>query len=444
MCVPCFNVKSPRRGLSRAEISENVSNQTKQGNGLTFAKLSQTTGTQNAYLNDYSDAGSSLTNYIEKGKDRLPIIRTRYSDSTEGFREISDDDHRHRLGIQYSNEDPREQGSISLNTSGNGSDYDDGDYNHKYISSDGPRNRHMPLESRVIVTLTSTYRIPDYARLEYSPLDISESDDINRLKPETSNFQYNSSKSSDDLGAVKRPAILSGFLSPRIKSSVSISSQLSNEYLDQNLTKGLETAQKSSDTQYVTAGLPLGPSYSESTGKETLETGKTSRKIMGALLTHPESKSGGSQSDVGSPKKVTGNNNDPSNIPSVGAALVGLESSVIQSAENEINHILPKDKKKGLLNMLGLVKKTPKAMEASTSGTADSHERPGPSTSRKTTDHSEIGSPTSSQKSKGNIRKVLDLAMGLFKKKNKKKDKDGSKAKDDSDSSDSESEAPPN
>lgn len=462
LCVPCCTVKPPRRKISRPQISENVLNQAKQANGLDYKNISstQTTGTQKADY--YSNTRGSLTNKndnVERGKDKLPIeriIETRYLDSTEGSREISDDDHRQQLGSRYSNEGLSKHNSISKNISGYDNDYNNGDDdddndNQKFIrtshiSSDAPRNRQMPLESRAIVTVTSTSRIGDYARLEYSPVDDSESDGTNKLKPGSSNIRYDYSKHPSELAAVKTLGVPSGFSSPGIESSISIASQLSNEYLEQNLTKALETALQFSDTQYATIGLPLGPPYFESTGKNTPETGKTSPETMGAVLTSADSLSRGSQSDVERPKRTTDNENDSSTKSSIGAALVGVESPLSQSVGNERDLSSFKDKKKGLFNKIGL-KKAPKSMEASTSRMNDSLERPGSSASMKTTDRSDVGSPTPSQMSKGSVKKVVSLAKGLFKKKKKNKDKDKDMAQEsstvnrESDSSDNELEA---
>lgn len=171
--------------------------------------------------------------------------------------------------------------------------------------------------SAVQKIITSTTKIGDYARLEYSPVEDLESVTTysqSRVGSEMGGRQISAANST-----VSRPSSFkntSGNVSRRSSqgiesTSISIASQLSNEQFQQNLTNMLESA-NSPTPLYGTIGLPLGPPLEYN----TTETAKTSPETTGAALT------------AASQDSLSGNSLDGSAPSSSRAATLGSMSAV--------------------------------------------------------------------------------------------------------------------
>lgn len=177
--------------------------------------------------------------------------------------------------------------------------------------------------------ITSTTKIGDYARLEYSPVEDLESVTT-----------YSQSRGGSEKGgrwvsgpnsaATSRPSSFrntSGNVSRRSSqgiesTSISIASQLSNEQqFQQNLTNMLESA-NSPIPLYGTIGLPLGPPLESMTATETA---KTSPETTGAALTSASQDSLSGQSLDGAQQQQQ---QMPATMASTaGAALDSIEDS---------------------------------------------------------------------------------------------------------------------
>lgn len=316
-------------------------------------------------------------------------------------------------------------------------------------------------ESTAKISLVSKSRIGDYARIEYSSIDELESDSTikssNNAKKRSKSQKSDSKNeiaSLDGSGLEKDVNVNNNVLnaninanttiiesvnsglpltsqierasrvsSPGIEStSISIASQLSNEFLEQSLTNVLDSAQTSPTpiTNYGTIGLPLGPPYI-TTNIDT--TGKSSPETTGAALTAADDTvseaSIKTKSRTSSLKRDNQSNNQEEFLESGGAALMDTPDDLQ----------IPAKKKGGSLKRLFTKSKLTDS-RTSTLNTGDSLDR--------------NATPTGSQKSAASAKKTLKGLVKVLTKKSKKsknKDKQKSKSGDNNDSSASDSES---
>lgn len=201
-------------------------------------------------------------------------------------------------------------------------------------------------------------KIGHYARLEYSPIedfDSITSKSVSRPNSERYAASSGAFRRRSMTGISNNEEPLSGTQSQRdgfsanvsrrssrrssgagIEStSISISSQLSNEQLQQNLTNMLESATNSPTALFGTIGLPLGPPLEKE--METTETRKTSPETTGAALTSnsQDSLSGTSRDDYrpdGAQRSGAGTANSEG-----GGALIGGSDSLERDYTNSLD-----------------------------------------------------------------------------------------------------------
>lgn len=433
VCTPCCRVK-PQRPKSRSTPSSISQKATKTGfNGLKFEATNEvnksgTIGTNPgellpSELGYTTEADEASYQQISPGTTER-VIQIRYLDSMRDATQLSP-------MTNLETDESLEQRKLVARLSG-GIHPEPLDRSI-HISRESTRNPSQSLESRAVITITSMSRIGDYARLEYSPVDDTESDGTKLSRGSNDELDHCRIGPNEPSKALEVP---SRFSSPGIESSISIASQLSNDYLDHNLTNVLESAQTLPAQIHETIGLPLGPLYADS------DPGKTSPETTGAALTNTESISQGSPSDNESSRRIS--DQDSSTKSSVGAALVGLNSSgkvnELENTEQSTKH-----EQKGLFSAFGKrTKKSGKGQSSSQVGLkgisnlqSSSLERSGTSSPAVVSANDIIipNSPTPSGASKSSVsKKMKNLAKGLFKKKKKKKDESVADNKDDTSS----------
>lgn len=176
-------------------------------------------------------------------------------------------------------------------------------------AADKQRQLSGPAAGSEAQNVPSTTRIGDYARLEYSPVDDLDSVttmSYSRLGSErgAGGRSQAESEPSRPESPGRRTGATEESLSRRSSrggvesTSLSISSQLSNEQFQQNLTNMLESVNPNYQT-FGTIGLPLGPPIDA--GLPT-ETTKTSPETPGAALTSASPDSLSEGAPEGSPR----------------------------------------------------------------------------------------------------------------------------------------------
>lgn len=215
---------------------------------------------------------SSSQTYLEKQQER--------------FERAYDDQSVSSLEISPYKENPATEDEEE--TKENQNDADDATIQGEDIETadDGPSNAGM-FEIRSKVNIPSITKIGDYARIEYSPVD--DLDSLTTFSQSRGGSErgarLTSISRSNSLGRQVSPSRTSSANISRSSSrgiestSISISSELSNEQLQQNLTNILETA--NSPSLFGTIGLPLGPPVDGNLS----ETARTTPETTGAALT---------------------------------------------------------------------------------------------------------------------------------------------------------------
>lgn len=426
ICAPCCGAAPPKprrvRSLSRVEA---------QTKGLTFDKLAK----EDIVKGTESESSNKLSRYN--------------SDNDEG--DLGKDSKLAKNWIKIQKEGIKSGETV-------------GEVIDKVVTVSGvstyATGDQKQFESTAKISLVSKSRIGDYARIEYSSIDELESDstvkssDLAKKSPKSQNSDNNNGLVSSEkrfsedsyvatsntdangnpietmisiqaglpsASQLERPSRVS---SPGIEStSISIASQLSNEFLEQSLTNVLDSAQTSPTPiiNYGTIGLPLGPPYVTTTYTDT--TGKSTPETTGAALTAADdtasSSSAKTQSRANSLRRDGTSNKGEDFLESGGAALIEA------SDEQQI----PAKKKGGSLKRLFTRSKLPDS-RASTLNRGDSLDR--------------NETPTGSQKSGGSAKKTFKGLVKVLTKKSKKSKKDKQKAKSEEDpdksSSDTESE----
>lgn len=211
--------------------------------------------------------------------------------------------------------------------------------------SQSPANLAASKQPSAYKNIPSTTKIGDYARLEYSPVDDLESvTTISQSRPGSErgiatrrssgleSFSQSDQQRGPEADAAAAAADERRSLSQKSShgvesTSISITSQLSHEQLQQNLTNMLELA--NSPSTFGTIGLPLGPPLATTNS----ETAKTSPETTGAALTSAsqDSLSGSSMTSAPTSLAVTVGSASQSNT---GAALVG--NSIEQSFDEDM------------------------------------------------------------------------------------------------------------
>ena len=185
------------------------------------------------------------------------------------------------------------------------SNFTDDDYMNSDTVDQQQQSRYEPIAS-TSRNVPSKTKIGDYARIEYSPVEDLDSmttmshsrfgSEKGGSRSQTGSLsRRNSLRATTNDGSISRRSSQGGIES----TSLSNSSQLSNEQFQQNLTNMLESVNTNYPT-FGTIGLPLGPPFDVGYA----ETAKTSPETTGAALT---SASQDSLSDAsfgeGSPKR---------------------------------------------------------------------------------------------------------------------------------------------
>lgn len=448
MCVPCCGVK-PQRPSRRPTVSQYVLEQTDQiglklpnSDGKGIEKIQS--GTIKPNSNDIINYKTfDVTRLADKNNDGqvVRVISTRYPDEPDESSAVSKNNNNAQNSPMVAANDDY---LISRNQIASCSSPDK--TSHIINEFNSQNSRSQPLESRAVITITSTSRIGDYARLEYSPVDDTESDGTNRNTGDEKSI--GSKPNVNDLMADHRHEPISRLSSPGIESrSISIASQLSKDYLDQNLTNTLDSVQILPGPICDSIGLPLAPLYPDS------EHGKTSPETTGAALTTgDESPSRSSPSYNEASQKIS--DKESSGKSSVGAAVVGVESS---GKHNESD--APKKQSSGLFSVFPKrSKKSAKDTQLSSSNLNDARsslstslERPGSSISTQAgtsaNNPSGLGSPTPSNMSKSSLKglvKTIAKDLGFYRNKKstkakQNKSKENKTDKNDGDDTSSES-----
>lgn len=418
MCVPCCGMVPPKPKRTK---TPNVQSQIKE---LNFEDLANSALKKGTDLNSKTDTDHSyaMNQGLHQHSQPLSISNLEH-----------DNNDRHS---DCNNHTIRERPMGDSNTCLDSSDLigaDSGLVLEKNINVSGDTtvsinsNATKSYQSVATISMISKTRIGDYARIEYSHIDDQESSDstvqaassqdkgTNKLSDQpiktcvpsddNNNDNHNQDGPQNQSGIIstslsERPSRVS---SPGIEStSISIASQLSNEFLEQSLTNVLDSAQTSPSpmVNYGTIGLPLGPPFinlydsNENTICGLDMTRKSSPETTGAALTAGDdtmsSSSSKSKSLFNSLRRNT-SKHEPSNNGG-GPALTGLESS--------------SERKKKSSSLKRLFSSKPKLSD---------------STNELSVDRRSMETPTPSQKSSTSSRKFKGLKLiKVFSKKSKK------------------------